>query len=250
MATKKSAKKEQTLQNLTEQNEQPTTTEEITVTPEEITEQPTAQAAGNPTLRPLILAFENSFKLANVHFYGGELEQPVITIQQGAKARAYGWVSRQKVWHEEKGGEYRELNISAEYLQRGFEEVACTLLHEMIHVYNMGKGIQDCARAGIRHNQKFADAGNAHGMEAYKGDDYAKAGWRVRMTEETTAWVNENLTELKDALTFYRDENPQKTRAKTNNVIKYVCPCCGGSVRATKPIRIFCMECEEEMTAE
>ena len=243
MATKKNAKRIETLQTVTEQNEQPITTPEIT-------EQPAAQAAGNPTLRPLILAFENAFNLANRQFYGGELEQPVITIQQGAKARAYGWVSREKVWHEETGGEYRELNISAEYLQRGFDEVACTLLHEMIHVYNMGKGIQDCARAGIRHNQKFAEAGNAHGMEAYKGEDYAKAGWRVRRTEETAAWANETLTELKDALTFYRDANPQKTRAKTSSVIKYVCPCCGGSVRATKPIRIICADCEEEMAEE
>ena len=218
---------------------------------EETKEQPAENVVDMPTLRNMIHAFEKSFQLANKKYYGGELEAPVITIQQGAKERAYGWVSLQKVWHEEKGGEYRELNISAEYLQRGFVDVACTLLHEMIHIHNMMNGVQDTARRGIRHNQKFADAGAAHGMEPYKGDDFDKAGWRVKMTEETEAWALENFKDLQAALTMYRDVAKKGEKKKTaSRVLKYVCPCCGQSVRATKEIYLICGACKEDMTLE
>lgn len=199
-----------------------------------------------PTLRPLLNAFENAFSKANETFYSGALEAPVITIQQGAKARAYGWISVQKVWHEEKGGEYRELNISAEYLQRGFIDVATTLLHEMVHICNLMQGVQDTARSGIRHNQRFADTANAHGLVGYKGEDYDKAGWRARMTPQTAAWAEDNLQELRDALTLNRDVNAKKVKGSTKP-LKYLCPTCGSSARATKPLNIRCMDCDEDM---
>lgn len=236
---------------MTEEQQEEITEEEQKDEEESADEQAAENSENMPTLRNLIHAFEKSFQLANDHFYNGELEAPVITIQQGAKERAYGWVSLQKVWHEEKGGEYRELNISAEYLQRGFVEVACTLLHEMIHIFNMMQGIQDTARRGIRHNQKFADAGVAHGMEPYKGDDYDKAGWRVKMTEETEAWAMENFKDLQNALTMYRDVAKKGEKKKTaSRVLKYICPCCGQSVRATKEIYLICGDCKEDMTLE
>lgn len=28
---------------------------------------------------------------------------------------------------------------------------------------------------------------------------------------------------------------------------KYVCPCCGMSVRATREVRVMCMDCDEQM---
>lgn len=250
---------EQQAANIEQQEEQNITPIEQEAPAPVIDEQQEEQTEGQqpetpiaqPTIRHLIHAFENAFSIANAHFYGDCLESPVITIQQGAKARAYGWVSVAKVWHEEKGGEFRELNISAEYLQRGFDDVACTLLHEMVHIFNMMNGVQDTARRGIRHNQKFAEAGAAHGLEPYKGEDYNKAGWRVRMTEETAVYARKAFTELQQALTMYRDETKKGEVKKTkSNVLKYVCPICGASVRATKPINIKCMDCDEEMTLE
>lgn len=34
---------------------------------------------------------------------------------------------------------------------------------------------------------------------------------------------------------------------RTSSSRKYVCPCCGNSVRATKCVHIACMDCREEM---
>ena len=59
----------------------------------------------------------------------------------------------------------------------------------------------------------------------------------------------EALSGLKEALTLYRDRagKEKKVKSKKSNVIKYMCPCCGNSVRATKEVAILCVDCEERM---
>ena len=37
------------------------------------------------------------------------------------------------------------------------------------------------------------------------------------------------------------------TPKKKSSTRKYVCPCCGMSVRATREVRIACMDCGEQM---
>ena len=34
---------------------------------------------------------------------------------------------------------------------------------------------------------------------------------------------------------------------KTSSTRKYLCPCCGNSVRATKAVNIACLDCAEQM---
>ena len=43
---------------------------------------------------------------------------------------------------------FYEINICAEHLARPFEQVAETLLHEMVHLYNLQIGVQDTSRGG------------------------------------------------------------------------------------------------------
>lgn len=205
------------------------------------------------SLAPLVKAFEKAFSIVNLTFYNNELESPVITIQQGAKERAYGWVSVAKVWHEEKHGDFRELNISSEYLKRDFSDVVTTLMHECVHIKNLQDGVQDTARRGIRHNKNFVETAEKHGLQGYKPDDYDSVGFRVRMTEETASLVESGLfDDLKASLTMFRDETKKKQakRAARSQVFKYVCPCCGNSVRATKMLNIGCFDCNELMIME
>ena len=49
---------------------------------------------------------------------------------------------------------FYEINICAEHLARPFEQVAETLLHEMVHLYNLQIGVQDTSRNGTYHNKK------------------------------------------------------------------------------------------------
>ena len=116
----------------------------------------------------LVKALEKSFDHCNAAYFGGLVDRPVITIAQGAKARAYGWVSVKPVWHEIEGEKQaHELNISSEYLKREFSEIVTTLMHEIVHLENIRNGVQDVARGGSRHNKKFSDCADAHGMEGY-----------------------------------------------------------------------------------
>ena len=199
----------------------------------------------------VVSAFEKAFAVCNDKYFSGLVARPVITIAQGAKVRAYGWVSVAPVWHEIQGEKKaHELNISSEYLSRDFLEVVTTLMHEIVHLENLRNGVQDVARSGSRHNKKFADCADAHGMTGYKDEDFSRVGFKAKLTEETAADLILSLAFLKDAITLSRDVNPDKIKGKKSNVLKYACPCCGSSVRATKEIAILCIECDEAMQLE
>ena len=199
----------------------------------------------------LVGAFEKAFDHCNNVYFENLVARPVITIAQGCKARAYGWVSVAQVWHEIDGEQKaHELNISSEYLERPFDEVVCTLMHEMVHLENLRNEIQDVARGGSRHNKKFADCAGLHGMEGFKDEDFSKVGFRARLTEETKAALIPALDFLHDAITIVRDEASAKIKTKKAGVIKYSCPSCGASCRATKEISILCIDCDEAMIAE
>lgn len=211
------------------------------------------------SISPIITALEYSFDYLNDRFYDGKLKRPVITMSEGHKARARGWFTCSEVWHTKDGNDHAyELNIASDYLDRSFEEVATTLAHEMIHCYNMMEGIQDCARSGSRHNKKFKEAAEAHGMfwvepsDESSWADYKRVGYaRVVFKEEVKSEVLEAMKSLEEALTMYRDRRQTKDRVKNTGdrkpVIKYMCPCCGNSVRATKEVRIGCIDCGQPM---
>ena len=87
------------------------------------------------------------FDILNEEFFECELSRPTITIQSTPKA--YGHFSlREDTWVSKIGGTH-EINIGAGTLSRPIEEVAATLLHEMVHYWNYIHGIQDCSRENV-----------------------------------------------------------------------------------------------------
>lgn len=219
------------------------------------------------SISPIIDALEVSFDWLNNHFYEGKLARPVITMSEG-KDRYRGWFyagtkenpDAGKIWHTKDGSQSaNELNVCSDSLNRSFEEIVDTLCHEMVHCFNDMMHVQDCARSGSRHNKKFKEAAEAHGMKwnpPVEGDeasqaDYKKVGYsRVSLRDDVKDEVYEALEPLKEALTIYRDKTIKGKKTPTkkkSNVIKYMCPCCGNSVRATKEVAILCVDCEERM---
>ena len=196
------------------------------------------------------------FDILNEEFFECELSRPTITIQSTPKA--YGHFSlREDTWVSKIGGTH-EINIGAGTLSRPIEEVAATLLHEMVHYYNYVKGVQDCSRGNTYHNRKFRDAAFAHGLIV---DHHDKYGWTI--TSPSDALLEVILKyDLSDIL-INRNEFSgfQITGTGTHNGVptfggvaprksssrKYACPCCGMSVRATKVVNIACMDCDEQL---
>lgn len=163
---------------------------------------------------------------------------------------------REDTWVSKLGGTH-EINIGAGTLARPIEEVAATLLHEMVHYYNYEQGIQDCSRGNTYHNRKFKAAAEAHGLIVEHSDKY---GWsHTSPAEELLDFILE--TGLTDILisrnefagfrvtgTGTHDGTPVTPPARRSSTRKYICSCCGNSVRATKAVNIACLDCGVQMT--
>lgn len=213
----------------------------------------------------LINDLEVYFSKLNDHYYGNQLLQPIITVSPDSSNRAYGWCTSYKAWKEEKetGTEgYYEINICADYLNRPFEEVIGTLMHEMVHLWCNQNNIKDTSRSGTYHNKKFKDAAESHGLVLEKD---AKYGWIGRaLNEEAQIFVSQmKLDDLRlsrpregyipasGSAEAESEEKEQETpKKRKQSTRRYICPKCGMIVRATKIVRIKCIECDEELLKE
>lgn len=195
------------------------------------------------TITPMIKELESLFSKLNERYFDGKLETPVITIAPDT-CRAYGWFTTWRAWKEtdNKDGEgYYEINITSDYLDRTPVEIAATLLHEMVHLFNAMKNINDCSRGGKYHNVKFKEAAESHGLLVEKDSRY---GWSQTIpTEETKAY----LKSLNLQFTLYRPTPKKGQRVrKKSSTRKYVCPVCGTIIRATKEVHVTCSDCDVE----
>ena len=195
------------------------------------------------------------FDLLNKEFFEGELSRPTITIQ--STPRAYGHFSlREDTWVSKLGGTH-EINIGAGTLARPIEEVAATLLHEMVHYYNYEHGVQDCSRGGTYHNRRFKEAAECRGLIITHSDKY---GWShtspgddliefILKYDLTDILINRNeFTGVRVPGTgTHSGATPVNLPPRKSNSRKYVCSCCGISVRATREVRILCMDCAQPM---
>lgn len=191
-----------------------------------------------------------AFNAINKHFYNGELEKPIITVKEGKKKNAYGWIETSKNWIQGKTERY-EINISCDYIgERTVAETISTLMHEMAHLYNIQNEIKDTSRAGIYHNTKFKETAEAHGLQISYNEHI---GWSLtRLTEETEKWVDENINIKGFSVYKLTKEKISKGTAKTKQSMrKLVCPCCGLIARVTKPnVKLLCVKCNEELKEE
>ena len=173
----------------------------------------------------------------------------VITVSPDNTKGAYGWFTTAKVWKTSdmddkiKQGNfangYHEVNLCAEHLARPIAEVVETLLHEMVHQYNFEQGVKDTSRNGWYHNEAYRKAAEAHGLTVTKS---AKYGWcETKLTEDLAKWAEDNFTKF-DLQRRVLEKAKRKT-VKSHS-IKYTCPCCGNSVRATKAVNIRCADCD------
>lgn len=196
---------------------------------------------------------EKIFRSLNEDKFNGELETPIITVQ--STPRAYGHITVRKVWKNSRHGEQYEINIGAGTLNRPIEDVVSTMLHEMVHLYNLMHDIQDCSRGGTYHNKKFKEKAEEVGLVI----DYdSRIGWSITSPGEDL--INYIVGQQWEDILINREEGVRISiggksgdsgsgaddiEKKPSSTRKYQCPCCGMSVRATKEVRIICADCAE-----
>jgi hypothetical protein len=162
----------------------------------------------------LIKSLYSLYNQLNKLKYNNELPEIMITIQSSPKSRTsqiLGWCSSIPIWcifnkdnEEEKQFQY-EINIVAEALNRTFEEIVCTLLHEICHLSNSVKNINDCSRNGI-HNEHFKEEAERVGFLVEKGKH---VGWSQTTPSEELKKEIEKLSCDKNVFNKYRITSQQ-----------------------------------------
>ena len=213
-------------------------------------------------LKSMQEVLEYAYDVLNEVYFKGELPNLVITLQSSPRSNGHFTVG--KVWRAEET-HLNEINISVEHLDRPIENICATLAHEMVHFYCQINGIQDVSQNGRYHNKYFKQEAEKRGLLI----SYAQyIGYSV--TEPSEAFVevirshgiekpldinrDGELPDIEDLLRVLgkglgglagtKGKGVQgKPKCSTR---KYMCPSCGNSFRATKDLRVMCMDCMEE----
>ena len=212
-------------------------------------------------LKSMQEVLEHGFEILNEVYFDNALPQVVITIMSSPKT--YGHFTVGKVWKANEN-HLNEINISAEHLDRNIENVMATLQHELIHFYCQINGIADTSQGGRYHNKNFKREAEARGLLI----SYAQyIGYSVTQPSQEFIEVLKSH-EIEKPLEINRDGiwaitgiggngsgddgksgtdgNGTQTGKTKTSTRKYQCPCCGNSFRATKDIRVLCMDCNEQ----
>ncbi len=195
------------------------------------------------------------FDLLNARYFESALSRPIITIQSTPKA--YGHYTLYDAWSVDGDKGMREINIGAGTLARPIENVVATLLHEMVHYWNDQHGVKDCSRGNTYHNKNFKAKAEACGLIIEHHPTY---GWSITSPSDELLefCIDNDLREIRlcrnDAVMprvsgtgTHAGTFTGGTDKKSSSTRKYVCPCCGMSVRATRNVNIACLDCEEQL---
>lgn len=195
------------------------------------------------TLSEIVRMLEIAFDVLNEEYFESTLSKTVITIQSTPKA--YGHFSVDKIWNISNNESAHEINLGAETLDREIENVIATLLHEMVHQYCAENKIKDTSRSGTYHNKMFKGEAEKRGLII----EYDKRiGWSFTEPSKTLKTFIESKEIFHQISLFRNTPSKEKEKGKSqSSTRKYVCPCCDISVRATKEVRISCMECDVTM---
>lgn len=197
------------------------------------------------TLQTVIASLDKLFGIFNDHYFNGNLIKPVILVQTNGHHRlALGWCTTKKIWKNTLSGDfYYEITLCAEFLYRGVSEICETLLHEMAHLSNLQKEIQDCSRGGSYHNKRFKSEAEQCGLIVSFNQRY---GWAfTRLNEESAQFIAD--LQLNPATFALTREAPSGNAPPKSKSRKYVCPLCQMIVRATREVNIICGDCNETM---
>lgn len=203
---------------------------------------------------------EHMYNALNADKFNGALPMPIITVQ--SKPGTWGHCSRARVWQRKDEQTY-EMNIAAEMLSAPIEEIIDTLLHEMTHLFCRENGIQEVSRGGKYHNGRFKALAERVGLVCVREGQYGwntvgtgndalieyalSKGWsEIMLNRQTVSGFRVGIAgsgTAQGGAAAAGGKAPSSTR-------KYICPCCGNSVRATKTVNIICGDCMETMVCQ
>jgi predicted SprT family Zn-dependent metalloprotease len=199
--------------------------------------------AATPT-RQQFAAYEQMFAYFNGRLFGGEL--PACLLNFSRRSKTYGFFAPSR-W--ERGRDVRhEISLNPSTLKsRKPIEVASTLVHEMVHLWQQEHGTP--SRTGY-HNHEWAAKMDAVGLvpssTALPGG--ARVGQKVSHYVAKGGPFEQAFRAMPKELTLpWACDEPEDVRLKkaAKNKVKYTCPGCGANVWGKPELAISCDECEE-----
>lgn len=204
----------------------------------------------------LVNQLEKMFRALNQDFFDGQLDMPVITVTPSN--RSYAHYTPWDAW-ETADTARREINIASGTLDRPLEDIAGSLMHEMVHMYNDTiLHVQDVCRNGTYHNRFFAKAAREHGLICMATEKYGCA--RTAPAEALLDWLitHDELREIEMCRvtpvpvaacvgSCTADSGAAYKGIQRSNSRRYICPACRCIIRATRAVNILCGDCMRPM---
>ena len=189
----------------------------------------------------MVADLNKTFDAINTHWYNNELQKPVVLVQSIRKPNVLGYCTTKKVWHHGEEAKFYEIAISAENFNRTFEQVATTLMHEAVHLYNLMHDVKDVS--GEWHTKKFKDEAEKRGMNIEK---VPRIGFSVTtLNEEGKAFVA--TLEHSDIYEYHREKSLGKAKVASQKSFTYTCPICNEKIISKNAdLNITCNDCECE----
>ena len=192
----------------------------------------------SPSVTSAILELERVYTHFAPRLELQDAPRPVVMIQSaGRRKNMLGWMAPE-IWQQAHGkGQLNEITVVAEYLSRGPEAAAETMLHEMCHHSNALKGVRDCNSAQY-HNKKFKDVAEQLGLVVEKmgNKGYAKTALGPELLKEVKALKLDPEAFAVFRLLTEREKQPTKMK-------KWECGCT--IVRCATDLEATCNACGE-----
>jgi predicted SprT family Zn-dependent metalloprotease len=192
------------------------------------------------------------FKELNASLFGGSLPTPLITFQR--RKRSYGYFASERFTRRDGTSETIDeiaLNPS-KFIGADDREIAQTLLHEMVHLWQFHFGKPPRRNY---HDREWADKMLAVGLVP---SDTGKPGGR-QVGQKMSDYVDEagafagqfRIMQIWGFRFSFQDRIAETDRPPTPRKlkVKYTCPSCEANVWGKPDLHIGCLDCNQVMTA-
>ena len=193
-------------------------------------------------------AFQQMYDYMNRTVFGGGLKPVILNFSRRAKTLGFFAPER---WQRDGGEKAHEISLNPAYLAtRKPRDVASTLVHEMVHLWQETFGKP--GRRGY-HNAEWATKMQSIGLmpSATAAPGGARVGQSVsHYVVEGGPFDRAFKAMPRDCLLPWQSWEPTTggTAKSPASKIKYTCPSCGTNVWGKPGLRVRCEECDVAMT--
>lgn len=200
------------------------------------------------SLIPSLKELERWYGIFRKDLFGGRLpKNKVVTIQsRDPRARKRSNSPGLLGWHacdrwSSGSGKLHEVNVVAETLGDSAETILHTLLHELCHHWNVGKGIQDVSPGSQYHNANFKATAERAGLVCNYAD---RVGWGSTELGPRALAIIRRHKPVRSAFSLVRLE-PTIAEKKPSKHKKWICLC--GPIRVGRAeFHAQCLVCDSE----